>query len=80
LGVLTASRDPDQALDVQLRDHAFRGNMTERLVRVYRDVINRRKTITGLIGAALIGLSMWWSVRHKRKFPDGEIEDALRAE
>jgi hypothetical protein len=38
------------------------------------------ETITGLIGAALIGLSMWWSVRHKRKFPDGEIEDALRAE
>jgi hypothetical protein len=53
LGVLTASRDPDQALDVQLRDHAFRGNMTERLVRVYRDVINRRKTITGLIPTAM---------------------------
>ena len=34
----------------------------------------------GLIGAALIGLSLWWSVRHKRRFPDAEIEDALRAE
>ncbi|MXO85164.1 DUF475 domain-containing protein [Altererythrobacter aurantiacus] len=25
------------------------------------------ETITGLIGAVLIGLSLWWSVRHKRK-------------
>jgi hypothetical protein len=25
------------------------------------------ETITGLIGATLIGLSLWWSVRHKRK-------------
>lgn len=38
------------------------------------------ETITGLIGAALIGLSMLWSARYKRRFPDAEIEDALRAE
>jgi hypothetical protein len=38
------------------------------------------ETVTGLIGAALIALSLWWSVRHNRKCPDGEIEDALRAE
>ena len=38
------------------------------------------ETVTGLIGAALIGLSLWWSVRHKRRFPDAEIEDALRAD
>lgn len=38
------------------------------------------ETVTGLIGAALIALSLWWSVRHNRKFPDGEIEDALRSE
>lgn len=38
------------------------------------------ETVTGLIGAVLIGLSMWWSVRHKRRFPDAEIEDALRSE
>ena len=38
------------------------------------------ETVTGLIGAALIALSLWWSVRHNRKSPDGEIEDALRAE
>ena len=38
------------------------------------------ETVTGLIGAALIALSLWWSVRHNRKSPDAEIEDALRAE
>lgn len=38
------------------------------------------ETVTGLIGAVLIGLSLLWSVRHKRRFPDSEIEDALRAE
>ena len=38
------------------------------------------ETVTGLIGAVLIGLSLWWSVRHKRKFPDGEIENAVRAD
>lgn len=27
------------------------------------------ETITGLIGALLIGASLWWSVRHKRLFP-----------
>jgi hypothetical protein len=25
------------------------------------------ETLTGLIGAALIGISLWWSVRHKRR-------------
>lgn len=38
------------------------------------------ETVTGLIGAALIALSLWWSVLHNRKCPDAEIEDALRAE
>lgn len=38
------------------------------------------ETVTGLIGAVLIGLSLWWSVRHNRRFPDTEIEDALRSE
>lgn len=27
------------------------------------------ETITGLIGALLIGASLWWSMRHKRLFP-----------
>jgi hypothetical protein len=38
------------------------------------------ETVTGLIGAILIGLSLWWSIRHKRKYPDSEIEAALRAD
>lgn len=32
------------------------------------------ETITGLIGGILIGLSFWWSVRHKKR------EDALNGE
>ena len=31
-------------------------------------------TITGLIGAVMIGASLWWSVRHKRRYPNGEME------
>lgn len=38
------------------------------------------ETITGLIGAALIGISLWWSVRHKRRNPEEGIEAALRAD
>ncbi|MDE2412112.1 MAG: DUF475 domain-containing protein [Sphingomonadales bacterium] len=38
------------------------------------------ETITGLIGAVLIGASLWWSVRHNRADPDGEIEQAVRAD
>ena len=30
-------------------------------------VIHIEETITGLIGAVLIGLSLWWSIRHNRK-------------
>jgi hypothetical protein len=32
------------------------------------------ETITGLIGAVLIGLSVWWSVRHRRKYGDEDEE------
>jgi uncharacterized protein len=28
------------------------------------------ETITGLIGAVLIGLSLWWSIRHNRRHPE----------
>lgn len=38
------------------------------------------ETVTGLIGAVLIGLSLWWSIRHNRRYPDGEIEQAMRAD
>ena len=37
------------------------------------------ETITGLIGAALIGLSLWWSIRINRRSPD-PLEDALRGD
>jgi hypothetical protein len=37
------------------------------------------ETVTGLIGAALIGVSLWWSIRHNRRHPD-PIEAALRGD
>ncbi len=33
------------------------------------------ETITGLIGAVLIGLSLWWSIRHRRKHGDDDEGD-----
>jgi uncharacterized protein len=40
------------------------------------------ETITGLLGAVLIVLSLWWSVRHKRNNPDAEteMESAIRSD
>lgn len=38
------------------------------------------ETVTGLIGAAMIGLSLWWSIRHKRRYPDAELDAAVRAD
>ena len=38
------------------------------------------ETVTGLIGAAMIGASLWWSVRHNRKLPDSELESAIRSD
>ena len=35
------------------------------------------ESITGLIGAVLIGLSLWWSVRHNRRSEETEIQAAL---
>ena len=37
------------------------------------------ETITGLIGAVLIGLSLWWSVRFNRNHPE-PVEDAVRGD
>ncbi|MGX7895415.1 DUF475 domain-containing protein [Tsuneonella sp. HG222] len=37
------------------------------------------ETITGLIGAVLIGLSLWWSIRHKRKH-QVDPTDAVRGD
>ncbi len=36
------------------------------------------ETITGLIGAVLIGLSLWWSVVHQRREDAANPENALR--
>jgi hypothetical protein len=33
------------------------------------------ETVTGLIGAILIGLSLWWSIRHRRKHGDDDEGD-----
>ncbi|MFC0590876.1 DUF475 domain-containing protein [Novosphingobium aquiterrae] len=38
------------------------------------------ESVTGLIGAVLIGLSLWWSVRHNRRNPDAELDAAIRAD
>ena len=40
------------------------------------------ETVTGLLGAVLIVLSLWWSVRHKRRNPDPEteMERAIRSD
>ena len=35
------------------------------------------ETITGLIGAVLIGLSLWWSIRHNRRHPEDREDIAL---
>ena len=48
------------------------------------ETIHIPETVTGLVGAALIGASFWWSVRHRRKhpeeavpvLPDGDVEPA----
>lgn len=37
------------------------------------------ETITGLLGAVLIGLSLWWSVRFNRRNPEA-IEEAVRGD
>jgi hypothetical protein len=37
------------------------------------------ETITGLIGAVLIGLSLWWSVRFNRRHPEA-VEEAVRGD
>ena len=32
------------------------------------------ETITGLLGATLIGISLYWSIRHNRKYGESEAE------
>jgi hypothetical protein len=35
------------------------------------------ETITGLIGAVLIGASVWWSVRHRKRHPEEDEDDPV---
>jgi hypothetical protein len=51
-------------------------------IMLFGAVAHIPEVITGLIGAALIGLSLWWSIRHKKReaSPDKAIEAALRGE
>jgi len=38
------------------------------------------ETVTGLLGVVLIGASLWWSIRHKRRFPQDNSEIAATAD
>lgn len=49
-------------------------------IMLFSAVMHIPETVTGLIGAVLIGLSLWWSIRHNRRNPDMEIEQAIRAD
>ncbi|MCZ8320284.1 MAG: DUF475 domain-containing protein [Novosphingobium sp.] len=49
-------------------------------IMLFSAVMHIPETVTGLIGAVLIGLSLWWSIRHNRRNPDIEIEAAVRAD
>jgi uncharacterized protein len=49
-------------------------------IMLFSAVMHIPETVTGLIGAVLIGLSLWWSIRHNKRNPDSEIEEAIRAD
>ncbi|OYW44602.1 MAG: hypothetical protein B7Z08_11875 [Sphingomonadales bacterium 32-68-7] len=40
------------------------------MIMLFGAVAHVPEVITGVIGAVLIGLSLWWSVRHKRRHPE----------
>lgn len=47
-------------------------------IMLFGAVAHIPEVITGVIGAVLIGLSLWWSIRHKRRIEP--IEDAVRGD
>ena len=51
-------------------------------IMLFGAVAHVPEVVTGLIGAILIGLSLWWSIRHKKKHGGDEkaIEDAVRGD
>ena len=48
-------------------------------IMLFGAVAHVPEVVTGLIGAVLIGLSLWWSVRHKRLHPEAVGESARGA-
>ena len=49
-------------------------------IMLFSAVYEISESVTGLIGAVMIAASLYWSVRHKRKYPDAEIDEAVRAD
>ena len=50
-----------------LENGAFWAIIVLGMIMLFSAVMHIPETITGLIGAILIGLSLWWSVRHNRR-------------
>jgi hypothetical protein len=48
-------------------------------IMLFGAVAHVPEVITGMIGAVLIALSLWWSVRHKRRNPE-PVADTLRGD
>jgi hypothetical protein len=48
------------------------------VIMLFGAVAHISEVITGLIGAVLIGLSLWWSIRHKQRIEP--IEEAVRGD
>jgi hypothetical protein len=48
-------------------------------IMLFGAVLHIPEVVTGLIGAVLIGLSLLWSIRHKRRNP-GPVEESVRGD
>ncbi|RXZ66708.1 DUF475 domain-containing protein [Pelagerythrobacter rhizovicinus] len=55
-----------------LENGAFWAIIVLGMIMLFSSVAHIPETITGLIGAVLIGLSLWWSIRHNRRESLGE--------
>lgn len=56
-----------------LENGAFWAIIVLGMIMLFSSVAHIPETITGLIGAVLIGLSLWWSIRHNRRESLGEV-------
>lgn len=52
-----------------LENGAFWAIIVLGMIMLFSAVAHIPETITGLIGAILIGLSLWWSIRHNKRHP-----------